>query len=64
MCAALQGAGFQSPNDAAYALANYGHSCTALLGFYPFYFCLFCHCVHKKIKSCNLMSGFADCTGI
>jgi len=35
----------------------------ALLGIFSFCFCLFCQSVHKKIKSCNLRSAFADCTG-
>jgi len=58
MCAALQGAGFQSPSDAAYALANYGHSHMALLVFFSFCFLPFFQCVHKKIKSCNLNEQF------
>jgi hypothetical protein len=30
-----QGVRFKFPNNAAYALAKYGHSCTAFLGFFP-----------------------------
>ena len=47
------------PNDAAYALAHYGHSCRTLLGFF-FYFLLFILFVRicvKKMKPCNLFTG-------
>lgn len=43
----------QFPNDAAHASPSFGHSCSALMGFFFFGFCL---CL--KIKSCNLKSKF------
>jgi len=43
------------PNDTAYALANYGHSCTTPLESPP---PLFLKALHEKIKSCNLHLGF------
>ena len=44
-------------NDAAYVSANYGHSCTALLGDLPHAFAFVRVCM-KKIKSCNLNPRF------
>jgi hypothetical protein len=43
----------QFPNDAAHASPNFGYSCSALMGFFSFGFCLYI-----KIKSCNLKSVF------
>jgi hypothetical protein len=34
----IAGCWIRFPNDAAYALANYGHFCTTLLGFFSFSF--------------------------
>jgi len=45
----------QSPNDAAYASADYDHSCTTLLGVFPFCFVVFNVRVWiKKVTSCCL----------
>jgi len=49
--------------DCSYALANYGHSCTALWDSF-LEFCLFFYkCLHEKNISCNLNLEFCRLHG-
>ena len=54
----VAGCSVQFSNDAAYASANYGHSCTALLGFFSWVLLIFYKHLPEKNISCNLNPEF------